>query len=71
MLSFTTQYAMPPKFGRKWGTECLNTRFPLLTLLCARYNIVIQYYAILLIEQLSEGGSGNHSIRMDGLFKEG
>ena len=24
---------------RRWGTECLNTRFPLPTLLCARYSV--------------------------------
>ena len=33
-LSSATQHAMPPEFGRKWGTEWLNTRFPLPTLLC-------------------------------------
>ena len=27
-LSSATQHAMPPKFGRKWGTECVNTRVP-------------------------------------------
>ena len=32
---------MPPKLGGKWGTECLNTRFPLPTLLCARLFIYI------------------------------
>ena len=26
-LSSVTQHDMPPDFGRKWGTECLNTRF--------------------------------------------
>ena len=26
------------KFGRKWGTECLYTRFPLYTLLYAGYS---------------------------------
>ena len=31
-LSSATQHAMPPEFGRKWGTEYLNTRFPLTTL---------------------------------------
>ena len=36
-LSSATQHAMPSKFGRKWGTKCLNTRFPLPTLLCAGY----------------------------------
>ena len=25
---------MPPEFGRKWGTECLNTSFPLPILQC-------------------------------------
>ena len=39
---------MLPKFGRKWGTECLNTRFPLPTLQCAGYNVkLIFYYYIL------------------------
>ena len=36
-MSSATQHAMPPEFGRKWGTEYLNTRFPLPTLLCAGY----------------------------------
>ena len=26
-LSSATHHAMPPEFGRKCGTECLNTRF--------------------------------------------
>ena len=30
-LSSATQHAMPPEFGRKWESECLNTRFPLPT----------------------------------------
>ena len=38
-LSSATQHAMPPDFGRTWGTECLNTRFPLPTLLCAGYSV--------------------------------
>ena len=38
-LSFAIQYAMPPEIGGKWGTECLNTRFPLPTLLCAGYSV--------------------------------
>ena len=38
-LSSATQHAMPPEFGRKWGTECLNTRFPLPTLRCAGYSV--------------------------------
>ena len=28
-LSPATQHAMPPEFSRKWGTECLDTKFPL------------------------------------------
>ena len=39
VLSSATQYVMPPEFGRKWGTACLNTRFPLPTLLCAGYSV--------------------------------
>ena len=36
------------KFGRKWGTECLNTRFPLPTLLCAEYSVkLINFFFIL------------------------
>ena len=38
-LSSATQHPMPPEFGRKWGTECVNTRFPLPTLLCAGYSV--------------------------------
>ena len=30
---------MPPEFNRKWGTECLNTGFPLPTLLFAGYSV--------------------------------
>ena len=33
--SSATQHAMPPEFGRKRGTKCLDTRFPLPTLQCA------------------------------------
>ena len=32
-LSSTTQHAMPPELRGKWGTECLNTEFPLPTVL--------------------------------------
>ena len=47
-LSFATQYAMPPEFDRKWGTECLNTRFPLPTRLCA--------YSVKLIKMVNNDG---------------
>ena len=43
-LSSAIQHAMPPEFGRKWGTECLNTRFPLPTLLCAGYSVKLIFY---------------------------
>ena len=36
-LSSATQHAISADFSGKWGMECLNTRFPLPTLLCARY----------------------------------
>ena len=41
-LSSATQHAVRPEFGRKWGTECLNTRFPLPTLLCAGYSVKLK-----------------------------
>ena len=37
--SVITKHVMPPEFGRKWETECLNTRFPLPALLCAGYRV--------------------------------
>ena len=44
VLSSATQHTMPPEFGRKWGTECLNTRFPLPTLLCAGYSMKLIFF---------------------------
>ena len=38
---------MPPEFGRKWGTECLNTRLPLPTLLCARNSVKLIFKKII------------------------
>ena len=47
-LSSATQHAMPPEFGRKWGTECLNITFPLPTLLCVGYSVklIIDFLSI-------------------------
>ena len=28
--------------GEKWGTECLNTKFPLPTVLCAGYSVKLK-----------------------------
>ena len=44
-LSSATQHAMPD-FGGKWGMECLNTRFPLPTLLCAGYSVRLILYIL-------------------------
>ena len=41
-LSSATQHTMPPEIGGKWGTECLNTKFPLPTLLCAGYRMKLK-----------------------------
>ena len=41
-LNSATQHAMPPEIGGKWGTEGLNTRFPLPTLLCAGYSVKLK-----------------------------
>ena len=43
-LSSAIQHAMPPEFGREWGTECLNTRFPLPTLLRAGYSVNLIWF---------------------------
>ena len=53
-LSFATQHAMPPEFGRKWGTEYLNNRFPLPTLRAG--------YSVKLIIKLQDFWSINYSI---------
>ena len=42
-LSFATQHAMPAESGRKWRTVCLNTKFPLPTLLCAGHSWFILF----------------------------
>ena len=36
-LSSGTQHVTSPEFGGKWGTKCLNTGFPLPSLLCAGF----------------------------------
>ena len=48
-LSSASQHAMPPEFGRKRGTECLNTRFPLLTLQCAGYSVMLNIFFIITV----------------------
>ena len=47
-LSFATQHAMPSELGGKWGTECPNTRFSLLTLLCAGYSVKLIWFFYLI-----------------------
>ena len=44
---------MPPNFGRKWGTECLNTRFPLPILLCAGYSVKLIFFSCNITKSLS------------------
>ena len=41
-LSSATQHAMYSEFGRKWGTECLNIRFPLPALQSAGYSVKLK-----------------------------
>ena len=38
-LNSSIQLKIPPELVRKSGTECLNTRLPLPTLLCAGYSV--------------------------------
>ena len=34
------------RFGRTWGTECLNTRFSLPTLQCAGYSVKLKLHQV-------------------------
>ena len=59
---------MPPEFAGKWGTECLSTKFPLPTLLCAGYSvkliffIYITFISPLILLYVSEIHLNNNSI---------
>ena len=66
-LSSVTQHAMPPELGRKWGTECLNIRFPLPTLLCAGYSVKLIY----LIDLISPSMDRTHNRRVNKLMPLG
>ena len=46
MMSSTTQHTMPPEFDGRWGTMCLNTEFPLPTMLCAGYSVKLLLYYV-------------------------
>ena len=43
----------PPEFGKKWRTECPNTRLPLPTLLCAEHSVKLIFNYIYIIVHLS------------------
>ena len=45
-LSSDAQHATLPNFGEKWGVECLNTRFPLPTLLCEEYIVKLIFFIL-------------------------
>ena len=39
-MKYLFKFIFPfPPFGRNWGTECLNTKFPVPTMLCAGYSV--------------------------------
>ena len=61
-LSSATKHAMPPEFGRKWGTECLNTRFPLPTLLCAGCSVKLIYMLYMCRGEWGSSSSVNRAI---------
>ena len=42
VLSSATRHVLPREFGRKWGTECVITRFPLPTPLCMEYSVTLK-----------------------------
>ena len=62
-LSSATQHAMPPEFGRKWGTECLNTRFPLPNQLYAGYSVKLIFIYVSKVLQ------GTHENEIDKTIK--
>ena len=45
---------MPLEFGRKWGTVCLNSRFPLSILLCAGYSVKLIYFYFFILKQTNK-----------------
>ena len=76
-LSSATQHAMPPEFGRKWGTECLNTRFPLpfsatytAALLCAGYSVKLIWFDffVILFGQASCGAAAQCDCKTEWLW---
>ena len=58
-LSSVTQHTMPLEFGRKWGTECLNTR-PLPTLLCVGYSVKLIYLIYVFFYFFRQEGVGSN-----------
>ena len=48
--SSTTQHEILPELGRKWGTEWLNSRFPIniykLTLPCPEYSVKLFFLKV-------------------------
>ena len=46
-LSSAIQHAIPPEFDRKWGTESLNTNFPLPIMLCAGYSVKLIFIYVI------------------------
>ena len=50
--SSATQHAMPPELGGEWETECLNTRLPMPTLLCAGYSVKLIYIFFKLVTDI-------------------
>ena len=49
-VTSATLHAMSPEFGGRWGAECLNTRFPLPTLLYARYSVKLKINVYIYIQ---------------------
>ena len=72
-FSSATQHAMPPEFGRKWETECLNTRFSLPTMLCVGYSMIkkrcvlVVTFPIFSITNTLEQGSNLQPSRLQSL----
>ena len=72
-MSYAAQHAMSPEFGRKWGTDCLNTKFPPPTLLYAVYSVklISPYFISRCIPQIAptiDSAKGMGSIVIEDTF---
>ena len=59
---------MPPAFGGKWETECLNTGLPLPTLIYAGYSVKVKIIIIITHLNLNKDRSKIQQIAIEPLY---